>query len=185
MTEHEGTHQEHETSHEYDGIKENDHPLPMWWLLTFYGTIVFAFVYFFGLEQAKAILDPTGEYDREVLVARQKSGKTGYTPEELVALARNPDAVAEGRATYQQVCATCHGDKGEGKIGPNLTDHAWLHGGAPDKVYTTVSKGVTEKGMPAWEPSLGSTKTAKVVAFVLSVKNTNVPGKAAQGAEEP
>lgn len=32
--------------HEYDGIKELDHPLPYWWLVTFGITILFGVPYF-------------------------------------------------------------------------------------------------------------------------------------------
>ncbi len=171
--------------HEYDGIIEHDHPLPRWWLVAFYGTIVFSFFYFFGLEKAKLILDPMGEYERDAEAARAKSGKTSYGADDLAALSKSPDAVAEGKATYQQMCAACHGDKGEGKIGPNLTDRAWLHGGTPEAIYQTVTQGIVEKGMPAWGGSLGPTKSAKVVAFLLTIKGTDVAGKEAQGTEEP
>ncbi len=33
------------TGHEWDGIKELNTPLPRWWILTFYATIVWAFAY--------------------------------------------------------------------------------------------------------------------------------------------
>ena len=32
----------HTVGHEWDGIEELDTPLPRWWLLTFYASIVFA-----------------------------------------------------------------------------------------------------------------------------------------------
>jgi hypothetical protein len=38
--------------------------------------------------------------------------------------------------------------------------------------------------MPGWEAQLGPTKTSRVAAYVLSLKNTNVPGKERQGEEE-
>src|SRR5690554_3831198 len=33
--------------HDYDGIKELDHPLPLWWTFLFVGTIVFSIPYYF------------------------------------------------------------------------------------------------------------------------------------------
>jgi len=40
--------------------------------------------------------------------------------------------------------------------------------------------------MASWGPVLGETRVASVVAYVLTLKNTNVPGgKAPQGDKEP
>mgnify|MGYP003428654025 CR=1 FL=1 len=33
------------TGHEWDGVKELDRPLPRWWLIIFYATVVAAIVY--------------------------------------------------------------------------------------------------------------------------------------------
>ena len=45
-------------------------------------------------------------------------------------------------------------------------------------------KHLADKGMPAWEPSLGHRKTEQVAAFVLSLRGSNVAGKASQGTED-
>ena len=37
--------------------------------------------------------------------------------------------------------------------------------------------------MPAWGQVLGPTSTQQVVAYVLSLKDTNVPGKAPEGVD--
>ena len=67
--------------------------------------------------------------------------------------------------------------------GPNLTDSAWIHGGAPLQIHTTITNGVVEKGMLAWGPILGPTKVQQVAAYVLSIRDTNVDGgKEPQGA---
>ena len=37
-------------NHDYDGIKEYDNPLPNWWLMTFFGAIIFGFIYWIHYE---------------------------------------------------------------------------------------------------------------------------------------
>jgi cytochrome c oxidase cbb3-type subunit 3 len=90
--------------------------------------------------------------------------------------------LAAGKAIFIRNCSKCHGDKAEGKEGPNLTDAFWLYGGAPTDLFHTVTTG-TKKGMPDWGPKLGQGAVKQVVAYVLTLRNTNVPGKAPQGTE--
>ena len=33
------------TGHSWDGVQEYNNPLPRWWLLCFYGTVIFALIY--------------------------------------------------------------------------------------------------------------------------------------------
>lgn len=179
---------EHGERHVYDDIVEEDNPLPLWWLFTLYGMIVFSVIYYFHFHVFKTAQTPEEELAAEnaavakVLEAQGKGAAVG--PEALEAMAKDDKAVQEGAASFQQVCAACHGDKGEGKIGPNLTDRSWLHGGKAEDIFKTISKGIPEKGMPAWGASLGPRKTQLVTAYVLSIKGKNVPGKEAQGQEE-
>jgi cytochrome c oxidase cbb3-type subunit 3 len=89
--------------------------------------------------------------------------------------------VAAGKAVFGQYCVACHGPEAAGLIGPNLTDHAWIHGGTPTAILQTVTAGVAAKGMPSWGPVLGPDKVENVVAFVLTLRGKNVPGKPAEG----
>ena len=59
----------------------------------------------------------------------------------------------KAKSIYTQNCAACHGQKGEGTVGPNLTDEFWLHGGDVNEIYKTVKFGVPAK---AWWPGRGS-----------------------------
>jgi cytochrome c oxidase cbb3-type subunit 3 len=90
--------------------------------------------------------------------------------------------VEDGKQVFVSTCAACHRADGGGNIGPNLTDEFWIHGDKPQDIWSTVHNGIPAKGMPTWGPQIGEAKVASVVAYVLSIRNTNVPnGKAPQG----
>jgi cytochrome c oxidase cbb3-type subunit 3 len=176
------------TVHVYDDIVEEDNRLPRWWLWTLYGAVAFAAVYWFGDQELRAWRSPGELYQDQMIAFRlaEASRGGGMSPDALLALSRQPATVAGGRDVFSSTCAPCHRADGGGNIGPNLTDDFWLHGSAPDKIWKTVHDGVPSKGMAAWAPVLGETRVASAVAYVLTLRNTNVPnGKAPQGVEEP
>jgi len=176
--------------HEYDGIQELDNPLPMWWLWTFFGTIIFAFLYWLHYDISGA---PSSEmYLQQQLaqIAEQKKKDESSQPQksatDLNALVSDATVVANGNKLFQMNCANCHGQQGQGGIGPNLTDKYWIHGdGDIASVLTTVKKGVLDKGMPAWEAIFKTEEVESLAAFVMSLKNSNPPNaKAPQGDEK-
>jgi cytochrome c oxidase cbb3-type subunit 3 len=172
-----------ETDHVYDGIREFDNQLPNWWLLTFWGSIVFAMVYWFLYQSAGILPSHASEFAVEKAAWEEKMLASQVTPEELGALVADPAVVARGAETFKTYCVACHGESAEGKIGPNLTDKWWIHGSDPVSIYKVVSTGVLEKGMVAWRPTLGDTKVREVSAYVLTLANTNVAGKAPEGLD--
>jgi len=168
-----------EIVHEYDGIEEADNALPLWWLAIFYGAIVFGIGYYFFYEGYK--VEPVGRaaYDQEM--AAQAAAAPEVTAEQLVALGEDDVAVAAGRAVFAANCVACHDQEAQGKIGPNLTDAYWIHGGSAMDIHHTIEQGYSAKGMPAWGASLGADAVNQAVAYVLSIRGTNVEGKEAQG----
>ena len=171
-----------DTGHDYDGIRELDNRLPNWWLLTLFGAIVFSFgywLYYHSFEWERGLW---ADFAEDEAAAAAQAAKAGPVTDDLITkLATNNEAVMKGEAVFKQQCAACHGDKGEGKIGPNLTDKFWIHGGKPTDIYKTISTGVAAKGMPAWETMLGTEKTRYLAAYVSTLRNKNVPGKAPEG----
>jgi cytochrome c oxidase cbb3-type subunit 3 len=174
--------------HEYDGIKELDHPLPRWWVNLFYGTIIFSIFYvgyyeFFGGPTHQQQLDSA----MVKITARQEKSEAVNAEAnagiDVQALLNDPKAMASGAEAYQQVCAACHAAKGEGLIGPNLTDKYWIHSkGDFQGILTAILKGFPDKGMPPWEAIVAKEKHAPLAAFVLSLQGTNPANpKAAQG----
>lgn len=170
----------------HDGIEEHDNHLPRWWLLTLFGAIVFSFGYWFYYQHL------TGPGQRAELAAeekrladlREKALSSKISDDSLLAMSKEPAAVGRGAELFKANCVACHEAKGQGKIGPNLTDPYWIHGGKPTQIFRVVVDGVPDKGMLSWGPVLGAAKLQDVVAFVLTLKNTNVQGKEPQGTKE-
>lgn len=165
--------------HTYDDdIEEQDNRLPLWWQYTLYGAILFAIAYFYGEHKIGAWKSRTEAFDQEMAEERIEAAKKGgkMTNEALLAMSRREDIVHEGRQVFATTCAPCHRADAGGNIGPNLTDGYWLHGGKPENIFSCVHDGVAGKGMPTWGPQLGEEKVADVVAYVLTLRNTNVPG---------
>jgi cytochrome c oxidase cbb3-type subunit 3 len=170
----------------YDGIVEHDGKLPLWWQLTLYGAVLFALCYWFG-RRLDAIPSPAQTYAVDVAAQRaaeatEARARGTIDDAMLSTLARDPGTVAQGKDTFVTTCAPCHKADAGGNIGPNLTDAYWIHGSKPTDLYRDVTDGFAAKGMPAWGPVLGAARVEAVVAYVLSIENTNVPGgKAPQG----
>ena len=174
--------------HTYDGIEEYDNRLPNWWLFILYGSCIFALGYWLVFHTFKVVDLPMARYDKEMVAAAEaqlaRMAEGGITDESLALMATVPDAVAEGKQLFTTYCVACHLDQGQGLVGPNLTDAYWLHGGKPTDILKTVNDGVPAKGMAAWGGQLGPSRVQKLTAYVLTIKNTNVPGKAQEGELE-
>ena len=109
-----------------------------------------------------------------IALAAQNSGAE-LTDEQLWNMSKDLKITAAGKSTFLTTCASCHLEDMSGKIGPNLKDTAWIHGGLPRQVFQTINKGIPEKGMPTWGPVLGRAKVAEVTAYVMSYHTQGAP----------
>ncbi len=177
-----------EDVHVYDGIVEQNNPMPDWWIWLFFLCIIFAFVYWlhYFTGNGPTLLE---EYNVDIkkyeeVVAKGSSNQV-ETEESLMAYMKGETALTNGASIFTSKCAMCHGDKLEGKIGPNLTDTFWVAGdGSRVAVYHTIAKGSAAKGMPPWEGMLKPNELKDVTAFVYSKIGSNPPNaKAPEGIE--
>ncbi len=175
------------TGHKYDGIREYDNPMPGWWLWLFWGTIFFSVVYVLGIhvfgfvDTYEEDLAENMEELQQIRHAYAEANPTFEADEEALAgFVGNPSMIEAGARHYAAQCATCHGDQGQGLIGPNLTDPYWIHGGSSVDVFNMISEGVPAKGMPPWQGVFSAEERAELVAFVRSLEGTNPPN-----AKEP
>ncbi|MBI3701621.1 MAG: cytochrome-c oxidase, cbb3-type subunit III [Afipia sp.] len=190
------------TGHEWDGIRELNTPLPRWWILTFYATIVWAFAYWvvypawptitgyttglFGYStRASVVVDLA---DLEKIRGEKMVALAGANPADiekdpaLLALAR-----ARGKAAFGDNCAPCHGSGGAGAKGyPNLNDDDWLWGGTLDQIMQTIQFGArsgNDKGhegpMVAFgkDGILKKNEIANVAAYVRSLSGLTSTAK--------
>ncbi|GAB4409785.1 MAG: hypothetical protein OHK0039_13660 [Bacteroidia bacterium] len=170
--------------HNYDGIRELDNNLPPWWKWGFYFTIGYAAIYLlvfhvFGDWSSKQ------EYDAEIAeAAAQKevylSKVANLVDESNVVVLADAAELAAGKEIYVNRCLVCHGDMGQGGVGPNLTDAYWLHGGSVKDIFSTIKYGVPTKGMQAWQAELKPQQMQQVSSYILTMQGTNPPN-----AKEP
>jgi putative heme-binding domain-containing protein len=81
---------------------------------------------------------------------------------------RNPfetaEALEQGGALFQVHCSYCHGARGEGGRGADLTTGQYRRGGTDANLYTTVRNGIPGTEMPAVRAT--DDEVWKMVAFV-------------------
>ena len=94
----------------------------------------------------------------------------GMKPEDV---AGDAQAMAIGERLFMNNCSQCHGSDAHGSKGfPNLTDKDWLHGGTPDKIVETLTKGRIGN-MPPMAAAVGSSDDVRNVAhYVLSLSGS-------------
>jgi cytochrome c oxidase cbb3-type subunit 3 len=173
--------------HNYDGIRELDNIMPPWLQLILYGTILFAFVYLLVYHVYDAGKLPMQEYADQLQQAQEQKQLRlklvgASVDENSVTLLTDAAALSNGKTIFIARCSPCHGQAGEGGVGPNLTDGYWIHGGRINEIFRIVKYGVPAKGMVPWQGVLKPEEMQMVSSFIQSLQGSNPPnGKAPQG----
>ncbi len=173
--------------HSYDGIRELDNRLPPWWVNMFILTIIWSAGYMFYYHWSSNEWSSDLEYKTEMARAKKEvamavAGQAAAIDESNVTAITDSGALGEGETIFKSVCAACHGQKGEGTVGPNFTDEYWIHGGGIKNIFKVIKYGVPEKGMIAWQAQLKPADMQKVASYILTLQGTNPPNpKAPQG----
>ena len=195
------------TGHEWDGIKELNTPLPRWWVLVFYATIVWALIwsilypswpglsgYFHGVlgySTRAGIEQKMADVAAQRAPMLDKIKAAGFADIE-----KDPNllnfAIGGGKAVFADNCAPCHGPGGGGSKGfPNLAGDDWLWGGSIDQIYQTISYGIRSGNPKAHESTMvafgkdGVLKRGEIVAvarYVRSLSGLPVPSGTDLGA---
>ncbi len=82
-------------------------------------------------------------------------------------LAGKPEAIQAGKAIYDQMCAGCHGAKGDGGRGPAVNKGVFKHGSEDVQIFGVVKNGVAGTAMPAM--GLSDDEVWQIVSFLRSI----------------
>jgi cytochrome c oxidase cbb3-type subunit 3 len=118
-------------------------------------------------ESQKALAAVQAHFDANPLVAPSAA--------DLLRGAAEPAVLQLAAGRFARSCASCHGEKAQGLIGPNLTDERWIHGGSVDKVFQSIAKGWPAKGMPPWGRTLTPEELSALVSYIRSLQASNPP----------
>jgi cytochrome c oxidase cbb3-type subunit 3 len=170
--------------HEYDGIKELDNHMPVWWLWLFYFTIGWGFVYLVYYQFTGVGPDQHEQYEQEMAAAAELYGQDPGEPSgsEVAAVSwefeTDQASIDNGKEVFMStnnLCFTCHGANGEGLVGPNLTDNMWLHGCSAEEIAVSISTGFPDKGMVAYGSGtpISEEDMTDVISYIASIQGTN------------
>ena len=174
-----------------EDIRENNNPLPKWWLNLFYITVVFSFGYLIlypGLGSFQGILgwSELGQYQAELDDAEAKYAPLyeNYASQSLEELNQNNEAMGTAGRLFSTNCSICHGADARGTAGfPNLRDDKWLYGGSGEAVKLSITNG--RNGiMPAWLPAVGEQGVAELTEYLLSLQKSPANPQLAAAGEE-
>lgn len=185
--------------HEFDGIVEINNPLPRWWTILFYATIVWSFFYlalypglgsfegFWGWrssnqdirsleESAQARIDAKEqglivEYDRELDYAAEKFDPIfeAYAQVPVEELVKNEEAVKVGQRLFMQNCSQCHGSDARGNMGFPNLTDDDWLYGGSGAKIKETLTNGRNAAMPAWIDAMGEQGIKETVAYVLSL----------------
>ena len=181
------------TGHVWDeDLREANNPMPRWWVGLFIITIIYSIGYLVvypGLGSYAGTFgwSTAGEHAAEISDAN-KALEPLYAKFEAMqpqALAADPKAMAIGERLFMNNCAQCHGSDARGSKGfPNLTDADWLHGGTPEQIVQTITKGRIGQ-MPVMAAAVGTPEDVRNLAhYVLSLSGSPSDSVRAQLGKE-
>lgn len=183
------------TGHDWNGIKELNNPLPLWWLYSFYACVIWALLYTVAYPAWPGISSATSGVlgyssrgdvaaDIDQAIAAQSVYVDRIASMELSEISADADlnqfALAGGAAVFRNNCSTCHGSGAAGGVGyPNLNDDDWIWGGEAEDIRLTIAHGIRsevdddtrDSAMPAFgkDELLEKEEIAQVVEHVLAI----------------
>lgn len=181
--------------HEYDGISEYDNPTPGWWHALFFVFVLLAPFYMLISLASPIYKTPAERHESEQLAhTRTLFGALGELEPTDATIVRyyadQGEDYAErwmpyAESVFRANCASCHGSSGEGAVGPNLTDDAFLNITTLADIHTVIRDGANGNAMPAWGSRFHPNEIVLLTSYVASLRGQELSGRAPEGEPAP
>lgn len=100
-------------------------------------------------------------------------------------VARNPEAIEAGREIFRIYCSPCHGIRGGGGRGPDLTRATFSAGDKDTDLFRVISDGVTGTEMQSYSLVFGEEGVWRLIAYIRSIAHAeSAPSKGNAAAGE-
>ncbi len=163
--------------HNYDGIQEYDNPIPGWWHMIWWGSIVFALCYVvvYHSPMVPSLHKRHASAESRALEVRFSELRQIPMGESKILQIMGQDAwLAQGEAIFKQKCTLCHGQQGEGLVGPNMTDEYYKNTTTLGGIVAVIQNGAANGAMPAQRNALNESEVALVAAYMASLRGKNL-----------
>lgn len=176
--------------HDFDGIEELNHPMPRWWLISFYLLIIWGIGYTIAFPAwpmisgaTKGLLGYSTRAEVAANIAAHEDANADLVgallSQDMAAFDAQSDlhryAAARGGAVFRAQCSQCHGAGAAGGAGyPNLLDNDWLWGGSLEDIAFSIRHGIRNQTddearyseMPAFKDILEPQQIDEIAAFI-------------------
>ena len=196
------------TGHSWDGVKELNNPLPRWWVIVFWVSVIWSVAYWIFMPSwpgatgyLQGVRNHSERANVEAAVAELQATRGAQmrrllTVTSIDEIENDPElqqfAMTAGESIFGDNCATCHGTGGAGAKGyPNLNDDDWLWGGTLSDIHQTLQYGIRVSGsydthlsqMTAFgkDKILKKDEIEAVVDYVLAMSGGKTYGQEARG----
>ena len=159
-------------NHDFDGITENKvNPPPAYFNVLFYGLIIWGVLFcsYYLLSGWSS-----GQEFQEKMQAHEATYATSdpvaNAPKNTVppAPASASASASDGEKLFADNCAACHGVKGQGGFGSDLTAGEYAYGKSRDDIRESISAGRGGK-MPGFADKLSAGQIDTLVDFLLQL----------------
>ncbi|GAA4314787.1 hypothetical protein GCM10023149_11060 [Mucilaginibacter gynuensis] len=107
------------------------------------------------------------------MILRMRPEGSSNAPLSSTKLAASTDVANQGKKMtpalmFQQLCASCHGDKLQGTERTKGFINGFQYGADRASIIRNITNGITEKGMPAWNGAIRKADIDGIAAYIIN-----------------